>query len=40
MLKSGRTLKGEILEKTDEYVKINFKGVDLTFYSDEIESVQ
>lgn len=40
ILKSGRTLEGEILEKTDEYVKINFKGVDLTFYSDEIESVQ
>lgn len=37
-LKSGKVIEGKILEKTDEYTKINFKGVDLTFYVDEIEN--
>jgi hypothetical protein len=39
ILKSGRKVEGKILEKTDDYVKIDFNGVALKFYSDEIASV-
>lgn len=39
LLKSGREISGEILEQTDEFVKVNFKGVDLTFYMDEVDLV-
>ena len=38
-LKSGRVLEGEVLERTDDYVKIDFKGVGLTFYADEIDTI-
>jgi hypothetical protein len=36
MLKSGQKIEGKIIEKTDKYVKIDFEGVSLTFYNDEI----
>ena len=38
-LKSGKTIEAEILKKTEDYIKINFQGIPLTFYSDEIESI-
>lgn len=38
-LKSGKTVEGEILEKTDKYIEIDFQGVPLTYYFDEIESI-
>lgn len=40
ILKSGTIVEREILERTDEYIKINFEGVTLTFYLDEIESIE
>ncbi len=39
VLKSGRTIEGEILEKTSGYIKINFRGVTLTYFLDEIDSI-
>ena len=39
VLKSGKTVEGKLIEKTDKYIKIDFQGVPLTYYLDEIESV-
>ncbi|MCM8831657.1 MAG: hypothetical protein NC918_05675 [Candidatus Omnitrophica bacterium] len=39
-LKSGKTVEGKIIEKTDEYVKIDFLGVKLKYYFDEIEKLE
>jgi len=39
VLKSGSTLEGKIIEKTDKYIKIDFQGVVLTYASDEIERI-
>lgn len=38
-LKSGKTIEGKITEKTDKYIKIDFDGTPLTFFLDEIESI-
>ena len=38
-LKTGMRVEGKIVEKTDEFVKIELEGVVLTYYADEIESV-
>ena len=38
-LKSGKILKGEIVEKTDEYMRINIRGISIKYYQDEIDSV-
>jgi len=38
-LKSGLVVDGEILEQTNKYIRINFEGVDLKFYLDEIDTV-
>ena len=38
-LKSGRTVKGKVIEKTNKYVKIDFQGVSLTYFLDEIENI-
>ena len=39
VLKSGKTIEGKLIEKTDEYIKIDFQGVPLTYFFDEIESI-
>jgi len=39
ILKSGKTIKGRIIEKTEEYIKIDFYGVPITYYFEEIESI-
>jgi len=39
VFKSGKTIEGEIIEKTDEYIKLEFQGVPLTYYFDDIESI-
>ena len=39
VLKSGKELEGKIIKKTDEYIKIDFYGVTLTYFLDEIESI-
>ena len=38
-LKTGQTIEGEIVERTDEFIKVNFAGVPLTYYLDEIDSI-
>jgi hypothetical protein len=39
VLKSGTTVKGKILERTDKYVKIDFNGVPTTFFMGEINNI-
>ncbi|MDD5130537.1 MAG: tetratricopeptide repeat protein [Candidatus Omnitrophica bacterium] len=39
VLKSGKTVEGKILEKTDKYIKIDFQDMPLIYWFDEIESV-
>ncbi len=39
VLKSGQKVEGKITERTDKYVKINFQGVELVYYQDEIASI-
>lgn len=39
VLKSGKTIEGKILEKTDKNIKIDFYGVTLTYSLDEIQSI-
>ena len=36
VLKSGQVIVGELIEKTDEYIKVDYKGVVLTYYKNEI----
>jgi hypothetical protein len=38
-LKSGQKVEGKIIEKNDDYVKLDFFGVQLTYYKDEIASI-
>lgn len=38
-LKSGRKVEGSLVERTDQYVVINFNGVKLTFWLNEIEDI-
>lgn len=39
VLKTGKTVKGKLIEKNNKYIKIDFHGVPLTYYLDEIKSV-
>lgn len=39
ILKSGETVEGKLLEKTDEYIKIDFQGVPLTYFIDEVNTI-
>jgi len=39
VLKTGQVVEGKIIENTAKYVKIDFDGVELTFFQDEISSV-
>ena len=39
-LKTGGSIQGKIVEKTDEYVKVDFLGVLLTYHSDEIKEIK
>lgn len=38
-LKSGKTVEGRIIDKTDKYLKMDFQGVLLTFFLDEIQAI-
>ncbi len=40
ILRSGFEVDGRILEKTDKFVKVNFLGTPVTYYSDEVYSVE
>lgn len=39
LLKSGQKVEGKIIENTEDYVKLDFHGVELTYYKDEVASV-
>jgi tetratricopeptide (TPR) repeat protein len=39
-LKTGQKVEGKIIEKTNEFIKIDFTGVVLTYWLDEIEKVE
>jgi len=39
IFKSGKEIAGEKIEQTDEYIKIDFYGIPMTCYFDEIESI-
>jgi len=39
ILKSGEEIEAEIIDKTDELIKIDFRGVTLTYYLDDIEDI-
>jgi hypothetical protein len=39
VLKSGSSLEGKIIERTDEYIKIDFQGIPLTYYFDQISTI-
>lgn len=39
VLKSGQVVEGKIIENTVKFVKIDFEGVELTYFQDEITSV-
>jgi hypothetical protein len=38
-LRTGKTVEGKIIDKTDEYVKVNVAGVDVKYYSDEVDTI-
>ncbi|MCX5705006.1 MAG: tetratricopeptide repeat protein [Candidatus Omnitrophica bacterium] len=38
-LKSGKTVEGKIIEETDKYIKLDFEGVLLTYFLDEIVAI-
>jgi len=38
-LKSGKTVEGKIIEQTDEYIRTELYGIMITFYLDDIESI-
>lgn len=39
ILKSGQTVEGKVIEKTEKYIKIDFESVPLTYFWDEVESI-
>jgi hypothetical protein len=38
-LKSGKTIEGKILERSDTYIKVSFGDVPLTYFLDEVDSI-
>jgi S1-C subfamily serine protease len=39
-LKSGKTIEARIIERTDSYIKVDIKGIPITYYLDEIEAIE
>jgi hypothetical protein len=39
LLKSGQKVEGRVIENTDKYVKLDFFGVELVYYKDEVASI-
>jgi hypothetical protein len=39
VLKSGQTLEGKIAERNQRYITMNFEGVPLTYFLEDIESI-
>lgn len=40
ILKSGKTVEGKILEKTDKSIKVDIDGIAITYYLDEIANIK
>ncbi len=40
VLKSGKKVEGEIIERTQDYIKIDFQGVPVIYHSNEIRNIQ
>lgn len=38
-LKSGKTITAKIIERNDQYVRVDFHGVNMTYYMDSIERI-
>ena len=39
VLKSGEKIEGKIFERTDKYIKLDFEGLLITYFFDEIKSI-
>ena len=39
-LKNGKSISGDIVNRTDDYIKLDFEGTSLTYWADEIETIQ
>lgn len=39
VLKSGKIIDKKIIEKTDDYIKVDISGVPITYYLDDLESI-
>lgn len=40
VLKSGKSVEGKILEKTDTYIKIDLLGTTLTYFLEDVEKIE
>lgn len=40
ILKNGKTIKGKITEQTDDYIKIDYYGIPLTYYLEDIDKIK
>ena len=38
--KNGRVVEGKFIEQGSDFVKIDYEGVPMTYYSDEVERVE
>jgi hypothetical protein len=38
-LKNGKIIKGKIIERAEEYIKVDFDGASLTYYIEDIDSI-
>ncbi|MDD5081432.1 MAG: tetratricopeptide repeat protein [Candidatus Omnitrophica bacterium] len=39
VLRSGKVIQGDVIERTDDYIKINFEGIPLTYYFGDIDNI-
>lgn len=39
LLKTGQTIEGSLIERTDKCIKISFQGVPVTYFFDEIDAI-
>ena len=39
ILKNGKTIEGKILEKTDKYIKVDILDMPITYYLDDVETI-
>lgn len=39
VLKNGKTVEGKLIEKTDKHIEIDFQGVSLEYFFDEIKTI-